>query len=170
MNKNDISTLIRFNFWANGRLLAACKHLTEDEFTREVTPNPGWASLREVLVHTLDTEYGWRSSLQGQQSSPILEASDFANVAALKHRWDIERTAWLDYVASLADESIHQNSRADSRGGPSVWQTIMHVVIHSIQHRSEAAFILTGYGCSPGELTFGEFLQEGPESAPSTST
>jgi uncharacterized damage-inducible protein DinB len=36
----------------------------------------------------------------------------------------------------------------------------MHVIMHGIQHRSEAAFILTGYGHSPGELDFGVFMQE----------
>lgn len=164
MNKNDISTLIRFNFWANSRLLAACEHLTPDEFTREVTPDPGWGSLRGVLVHTLDTEYGWRSILQAQETNTILEASDFADVAALKARWDIERAAWLDYVTSLRGESVNQGYGGDSQNGPKVWQTIMHVVIHGIQHRGEAAFILTGYGHSPGELDFDVFLQENPES------
>jgi uncharacterized damage-inducible protein DinB len=162
MNKNDISTLIRFNFWANGRLLAVCEHLAPDEFSREVTPDPGWGSLRGVLVHILDTEYGWRSILQAQETNTILEAADFANVAALKARWDSERAAWFDYATSLNDESINQGYGEDAPNGPKVWQTIMHVISHGIQHRGEAAFILTGYGYSPGELDFDIFLQENP--------
>ncbi len=164
MNKNDISTLVRFSFWANGRLLAACEHLTPDEFTGEVTPNPGWGSLRGVLVHTLDTEYGWRSTLQGQETSPILEASDFADVASLKARWELESAAWLDFVATLSDESLNQGYREETLDGPRVWQTITHVIIHGIQHRAEAAFILTGRGYSPGELDFAVFLRENPAS------
>jgi uncharacterized damage-inducible protein DinB len=164
MNKNDISTLIRFNFWANDRLLAASEHLTPAEFRREVTPDPGWGSLRGVLVHTLDTEYGWRSILQAQETNTILEASDFAEVAALKACWDGERSAWLGYVTRLSDERLTQGYGRDSQHGPKVWQTIMHVVIHGTQHRGEAAFILTGYGHSPGELDFDLYLQENPES------
>ena len=160
MNKNDISTLIHFNFWANGRILAACEHLSPDEFTREVTSDPGWGSLRGILVHTLDTEFGWRSILQAQDANIILEASDFADAAALKARWDIERAAWLDYVTNLSNESINQGYGKDSQNGLKVWQTILHVVTHGIQHRGEAAFILTGYGHSPGELDFDVFLQE----------
>jgi uncharacterized damage-inducible protein DinB len=163
MNKNDISTLIRFNFWANGRLLAACQQITPAEFTRKVKPDPGWGSVREILVHTLDTEYGWRSLLQGQES-PILEASDFPDIAALKARWDIERAAWLAYAANLSDRRLNQGYGEDPQSGPNVWQTIVHVVNHGTQHRSEAAFILTGYGHSPGELDFGVFLQEERES------
>jgi hypothetical protein len=40
MNKNDIVTLIRFNYWANERVLATCEQISVDEFTREVTPDP----------------------------------------------------------------------------------------------------------------------------------
>lgn len=160
MNKNDISTFVHFNFWANGRLLAACEQLTPEEFKGEITPNSGWGSLREILVHILDTEYGWRSILQAQEANRILEAADFEDVVALKTRWDIEQTAWIDYVTNLKSEEINQSYGQDSHSGLSVWQTIMHVVTHGIQHRSEAAFILTDYGYSPGELDFDIFLRE----------
>ena len=162
MNKHDISTLIHFTFWANGRILTASERLTPNEFIRAVTPDPGWGSLRGILVHTLDTEYGWRLILQAQESEDIiLEASDFADVAALKTRWDIEKAAWLAYVSTLSDESLNQGYGEKPHNGPNLWQTIMHVVTHSVQHRSEAAFILTGYGHSPGELDFGQFLVKG---------
>ena len=158
MNNQEIGTLIRFNFWANGRLLTACQQLTTDQFTREVTPDPGWGSLRGVLVHMLDTEYGWRSVLQAQEDV-ILEAADFADVVALEARWTVEEAAWLAYLSTLSNDDLHQGYGKDRQNGPKVWQTIMHVITHSIQHRSEAAFILTGYGHSPGELDFDLFLK-----------
>lgn len=163
MNASDITMLIRFNFWANSRILAACETLTSDEFTRQVTPDPGWGSLRGILVHTLDTEYGWRAVLQQQETNNILQASDFADVGALITRWDIERAAWLGYVTGLSTKRINQGYGDGSPNGPQVWQTIMHVIMHGIQHRSEAAAILTGYGYSPGELDFDVFLQENSE-------
>lgn len=159
MNRHDISTLIHFNFWANDQILSTCKQLTTEEFKREVIPNPGWGSLRGILVHTLDTEYGWRTALQ-QLPDAILEESDFPDVMALTARWASERTAWLDYVAGLNDGHLNQRYSKTAQDSPTVWQTIMHVVMHSIQHRSEAGYILTGYGYSPGELDFGIFLRE----------
>lgn len=160
MNTNDISTLIRFNFWANERILTACERITSEAFTREVTPDPGWGSLRGILVHTLDTEYGWRTSLQALEDI-ILDESDFADVAVLRARWEIEKAAWLDYLNRLTDETINQGYGEEPQNGPKIWQTIMHVVTHGVQHRSEAAFILTGYGHSPGELDFAVFMSEG---------
>jgi hypothetical protein len=35
-------------------------------------------------------------------------SNEFADVAALKTRWEIERAAWLDYVAGLSEERVNQ--------------------------------------------------------------
>jgi uncharacterized damage-inducible protein DinB len=157
MQKDTISSLLAYNFWANQRILAACEHLSVDEFTRPVTPDPGWGTLRGILVHALDTEYGWRTVLQGQDASQILTEGDFTSVAALQARWQIEQAAWVEYVAGLSTENLHKRY-SDDPNGPTVWQTILHVIVHGVQHRSEAAAILTGYNHSPGELDFDCFL------------
>lgn len=163
MNKPDISALIAYNFWADERIFATCERITTEEFTRKVIPNPGWGSLRGILVHALDTEYGWRSVLQAQTNSAILEEADFANVAELKTRWETERAAWLAYEADLSKDSLNRGYGKNPGTSPKVWQTIVHVVNHGTQHRSEAAAILTGYNQSPGELDFDTFLGEHPE-------
>jgi uncharacterized damage-inducible protein DinB len=62
MNKADISALIAYNFWASNRILTPCERISTDEFTCDFVPDPGWGSLRGILVHTLDTEYGWAQS------------------------------------------------------------------------------------------------------------
>jgi uncharacterized damage-inducible protein DinB len=134
-----------------------------DEFTRLQTPDPGWGSLRGILVHTLDTEVGWCSVLQVLDEDHILVEDDFADVHALKTSWDVERAAWFDYFARLSDESINLGYGDDPPNSPKVWQTILHFITHGIQHRSEAAAILTGFGHSPGELDFDLFLQENHE-------
>ena len=160
MNKQDIETLVQFNFWANSRIIKACEGLTNEAFVRDVEPNPGWKSLRDILVHTLDTEFGWRMLLQGENADQILQPADFPDLPRLKRQWLIEETAWTDYLAGLSNGDLSQRYGEDSASRLNVWQTIMHVVGHGIQHRSEAAFILTGYGCSPGELDFDLFLAE----------
>jgi len=110
-------------------------------------------------VHALDTEYGWRSVLQDLPASQVLDADDFADVAALRARWAQERDAWTNYIASLSDEDLNA-ATGDEKHARVPRQTIVHVVNHGTQHRSEAAAILTGYGQSPGELDFDLFLDE----------
>lgn len=163
MHKADISALIAYNFWADDRILTACEQVSVDEFTREITPNPGWGSLRGILVHGLDTEYGWRLILQAQDASEILNEADFADVSTLRTRWDVERMAWLTYESDLNEGILNKGYGDDPNASPKVWQKIVHVVNHGTQHRSEPAAILTGYGQSPGELDFDTFLTEHPE-------
>lgn len=163
MNKREISRLIHFNFWANDRILAACECISADEFTRKHIPNLNWGSLRGILVHTLDTQYGWRFVLQAQGASDVLQADDFADVAGLKVSRDKELAAWFGYVSSLSEDSLDLEYDDDPRNEVNVWQTIVHVVTYGIQHRSKAAAILTGYDHSPSELDFDLFLNEKPD-------
>lgn len=160
MNLISLTTLLRYNHWANERILASCAKLTDGQFTQPVTPDPGWGNLRGILVHALDTEYGWRCVLQDDDSDVILEASDFASVAEVAERWSVERAAWDVYLASLSDDALQQGYGQNSAETMQVWQVIMHVLMHSGQHRSEIATILTGFGHSPGELDLAVFLKQ----------
>ena len=162
MDKADISVLIAYNFWANDRILKTCERVPVDDFTRAVAPDPGKGSLRGILVHALDAEIGWRSILQFQQDTPVLDEKDFADIAAVKARWEMERAAWFDYAAGLSREDLNAHYGDEPAKNPKVWQMIAHVVNHGTQHRSEAAAILTGYGFSPGELDLDLFLKENP--------
>ena len=159
MYKSEISSLIAYNFWADEQILSACEKITIEEFTRKIVPNPGWDSLRGILVHLVDAELGWRLNLESQDASEILEEADFKTVAELRNRWEVERTAWMEYQAELS-ETVLNVSREDTL---KIWQVIVHVVNHGTQHRSEAAAILTGYDQSPGELDFDIFLSEHSE-------
>lgn len=157
MNKQTILTMVQFNFWANERILTSCAALTAEQFTRGLNPNPGWNTLQSLLVHALDAEVGWRMVLQASDEDVILQASDFPTVASLADRWLAEKDTWLAYIDSLTDDMLNAPS---SESGHIVWQTIMHVVTHSIQHRAEVAVFLTKLGHSPGELDFDVFLRE----------
>lgn len=163
MEKRDIETLVQFNFWADAIILETCKQLPFEKLKQPITPDPGWGNLLGILVHILDAEYGWRSVLQSQSSDEILQPDNFANLAALRSRWEAERSAWVTYVSSLSAESLDQNFGADPENQLSFWQTLLHVVTHGVHHRGEVAAILTGFGQSPGELDFDVFLWENPE-------
>jgi uncharacterized damage-inducible protein DinB len=160
MQKREIGILVQFNFWADAKILVACDQLGFEQLKQPITPDPGWGNLLGILVHILDAEYGWRSVLQSQSADKILKPEDFADLASFKSRWEDERTAWMKFVSSLNKKTINQPFPASPHNGPKVWQTIIHVVTHGIQHRSEAAAILTGYGQSPGELDFDNYIRE----------
>jgi uncharacterized damage-inducible protein DinB len=69
-----------------------------------------------------------------------------------------------DYLASLTDDDLTDLVRYTVDTGQKrerlLWHCLWHVVNHGMQHRSEAAAILTGYNHSPGDLDFTLFLNE----------
>ena len=108
-------------------------------------------------MHTLNTEYRRRSVLQALDADGILGVDDFLSVAVLKSQWDVERAAWINNVAGLSTERLNLGYGNDAQNGPKVWQTIVRVVTHGIQHRSEVAAILTGDCQPPGDLDLDKY-------------
>jgi uncharacterized damage-inducible protein DinB len=158
MHQSDIITLVSYTFWADMRVLHACANVSAEEFTRPASPDPGWHTLRGTLVHALDTAYGWRTALQETEDAGVIDESHFADVASLRKRWEEEREAWLAYVASLTDDELNAVWWSHEESTRTRWQTILHVVNDLTHHRSEAAAMLTGYGHSPGELDFDQYV------------
>ena len=58
MNIQDILTIYEYNYWANKRILAKCKDVTQEQFLAPAKFPYG--SLRGTVVHILDAEFGWR--------------------------------------------------------------------------------------------------------------
>ena len=62
------------------------------------------------------------------------------------------------FLASIREEDLTRHIEGVTDEGTAyvdlIWHSMMHVLFHGAQHRSEAAEIVTEYGFSPGELDF----------------
>ena len=85
MRQQDMLTLYEYNDWANGRILSTAAQVSQDQFTAASRHSLG--SLHSILLHALDTEYGWRMLCQHSQITPALSAADFPSVKSLEQRW-----------------------------------------------------------------------------------
>lgn len=162
MTVDEIRDLFDYNAWANRRLLLAAEAVTPAVFT---APTPfSFGSLRNTLLHILDSEYGWRWLMLDKGFAPALQPDDFPNVAALRQRWDAENAEMRAFLDGLQDADLATIVRYPGDGGVMrervLWHCLFHVVNHGMQHRSEAAAILTTYDHSPGDLDFTLFLNE----------
>jgi uncharacterized damage-inducible protein DinB len=161
MDQNDIATLFRYNDWANARVLRQAALLAPEQYTAPAPTPQG--SLRGTLVHTLAAEVAWRRRWQGQSPTALLSQADLPTFADLRDRWEQEAQALHAFIAGLSDVDLQQTVQyATTQSQPRenvLWQMMAHVVNHGTQHRSEAAMLLTGYGCSPGDLDFIVFLR-----------
>lgn len=155
MTIDDIKLLFEYNYWANKRILAKAEAVTTEQLTEANTSS--WGSLFKTLIHTMDTEFGWRILLQDGGSTPLITDEDLPTLDDLKTRWDKEEAAMWQYLNSLSDEDLQKSYSADN-DKLILWRYLVHVVNHGTQHRSEAAAMLTDFGHSPDEIDFSEFL------------
>ena len=162
MKRQEIDLLFRYNDWANDRILDAAEKTSSQQLSAE--NDFGWGSLRGALVHLMDAEYAWRILLKDGEDVEWLQPEDFADVAAIRARWEKERIAFWEYLSSLSDDHLAGIISYEAEDGMRyrvLWHCLAHVVNHGTQHRSECAALLTGFGYSPGNLDFAVFLSEG---------
>lgn len=161
MNSADIELLFQYNDWANDRILDRAENVSREQMT---APNDlGWGSLRGALVHLMDAEYHWRVLLKDGCHVEELKPETFADVAAIRVRWHLERTAFWDYFNGLSDDDLLGDISYETHDGLRrriLWHCLAHVVNHGTQHRAECAALLTVFGHSPGNLDFTVFLLE----------
>ena len=154
MRVRDLEALYDYHYWANGRVLETATRITAAQFAAPA-PVP-WHSLRGTLVHLLGAEIGWLARWEGRPPAPRPSDDDRVTVASLTALWGESETALRAYLATLADDALDRDfqytrSSGETRVKP-FWHTLVHVVNHGTQHRSEAAVLLTMYGASPGDL------------------
>ena len=157
----DIELLFRYNDWANDRVLACAERLRPEQFT--AANGFGWGSFRGTLTHLMDAEYAWRHLLEDGVFVGEMDPEQFADVAAIRARWEDERAALWRYLGSLGDQELLGTVSYESEGEMRyrlLWQCLAHLVNHGTQHRAECAALLTGFGQSPGNLDLTEYLSE----------
>jgi len=164
MNKQDIQILCRYNAWSNAKILGAASNLTPEQFLAPALfPHGG---LRGTLVHALFAEWLWRQRWEGTAPHFTfkLKPEEFPTLDSLRARWEDEESRLMGFVANLTEENLHGRIKyVSTEGVPHervLWETMAHLVNHGTQHKTEAAAILTGMGCSPGDIDLIVYLNQ----------
>ena len=121
----------------------------------------------------LDSMRQDRITLQGYYKEPLadeaaydateLHEDSLPTLAALQERWAIEQQEMWAYLTTLTEEMLNGVVRYVIPGlirERVVWHFLLAAILHNMQHRSEAAVLLTSYGQSPDDLEFTLFLNE----------
>lgn len=147
-----------YNLWANGRVLEQAALVNEKEWTDRSGPEN--RSLHETLAHMLLVERTWRLLSAHSQIEPeqVMRIEDLPDVASMQ-AFAAEQTEYmltlLNDWSEEAFSEVEMVRRWDGTRMPLVrWHMLQHLLFHSMQHRSEAASMLTTYGHSPGDLDF----------------
>ncbi|GAC1465851.1 MAG: hypothetical protein PVS3B1_13530 [Ktedonobacteraceae bacterium] len=151
----DIQLLFDYYYWATAQILNATEMVSNEQFTR-VRPY-GQRSLR-----AMSSERNWRTRWQGNATLPDLDEQKFPTLAALQTYWKQQALEMRTFLHSVQEEDLTRIIEGTTDEGTvyadPVWHSMLHVLFHGSQHRSEAAEFVTEYGFSPGELYFFVFF------------
>lgn len=162
MNLQSLQELYAYNQWANERILTCVRELRPEQLHQ--TTDFSYPSLFKTLVHTMSAEWLWRQRMQfGISPEQMHSADDFSDLASLEVAWRQNTQELLDFVGGLTEEQVNSNfsyRNLDQEDCTNLlWESLAHVVIHGMQHRSECAAMLTSIGNSPGNIDFIVFVR-----------
>jgi uncharacterized damage-inducible protein DinB len=153
-----IKTLYAYSDELNERFLNMAENLTEEQLNESGGYSHG--SLSSLLAHLLFTEWVWRELAQNPDKPEMppreRRAYRVAELRAVQQAEQARRKAFLDGLseAALAGEAQVFDPRTGKAEPMVRWHMLMQPLVHSVQHRSEAAQLFTQFGQSPGNIDF----------------
>jgi uncharacterized damage-inducible protein DinB len=141
---------IRYNTWANLRLMEACENLSPEQLAAGA---PGtYGTIARTLEHLVDSEAFYYALLTGETLPPPFNWKENPPVAEIRRYYGLVGQAMVGAAArvSLADV-VHQKWE----GGTASYKALallIQVVNHGVEHRTNITTILTAHGAPAPEL------------------
>jgi uncharacterized damage-inducible protein DinB len=162
MQPSEIALIFDHLYWMRDRILDAA---AQPGVRWPGKAPDGLRDLRATLVHELDVEWSWRRRLSSADPTEFppedveLEPADFGSLESVRERWtgdELEMRAWL---AGMDATQLDGPCAAEHTRSHPLWWHLQHVYTHALQQLSNAAWMLSADGHSPGELDFLEFVE-----------
>jgi uncharacterized damage-inducible protein DinB len=146
--------MARNNAWANDRLLAACRQLTQAEFEAERVGF--FPSLKLTLNHILQVDRSYLADMAGtgRQTLPAWKIhDDLPSLAEGQARADLALVAFCD---GLTEADLDRVVTIDRKDGidyrERIGSILAHLFQHQIHHRGQAHAMLAGTRVKPPQL------------------
>jgi len=151
-----IKSLFLHSYWADARIFDFASRIDKEKlFSPLRMPHP---SLYKTLFHAIGAEWLWINRCQGTSPSAYMSEKEITNLPDLREKWQEQQQITIGYLNHLTDADLDRAIDYQSISGVPrsniLWHILVHVPMHSHQHRAEAAQILTEFGESPGNLDF----------------
>jgi uncharacterized damage-inducible protein DinB len=161
-----ILQLMDFNYWANGLIMKYTEKCKTAEFTRDTPGSQN--SLRDILCHIMFGEALWLDRMQGKprtsrEMREKYSPTRYPDTKTLYGEWFDLELRMRAFISALSEEQLHQAvryARADEAEFENTFIDVFtQLAFHGMQHRAEAAIILTDLGHSPGSIDFITYLR-----------
>lgn len=146
MNANAFRHVYGYHFSQNRELWdQAILSLSQEQFTQNFGYSHG--SVRNQIVHLMSVDDTWFCGLRGAEIPQPLNPADFEDRQAIRAYWDRVEQNMREYLAGLDDETLFDKPFAEGEDKDlTVWQVLVHVVIHGTDHRAQMLQLLNELG------------------------
>lgn len=158
LGKEMLVTQFGYNTWANGRILNKAAKVDDEQLN--MASVVGEQSLRQILAHMARVEKVWRLLAETGDVRPDQLPGDdqLDSVEAIQLMLAGEQRQMEAYLAGLEEDELAAEVTITRWDGIKMvmtrWHMLAHLLMHSMQHRSEAAVLVSNYGYSPGDIDF----------------
>ncbi len=165
MNKQDALRLFDYNFWADRKVWSFVLALSEEQFKRPSDYSIG--SVHQQIVHLMDAEAVWLARVKGAAPEIFHDADVFPTYESIRARWDDVEAAWRAYLNVLPEGELQgiaeYISRTDGRRYRTpIWESLMQIINHSTDHRSQILALIHQLGGQTGPHDFIYYTWEKP--------
>lgn len=137
MNADAFRFFYDYHFSENRKLWDLCMALSHEQFTRPGGYSHG--SVRDQIVHLMEVDDGWFSSLIGGDFPDSFPVSDLDDRAAIRAHWDQVEQKMRAYLAELHDDMLFEKPIEEPEEDRDLilWQVLLHVANHGTDHRAQ---------------------------------
>ncbi|MHA2206990.1 MAG: DinB family protein [Candidatus Thorarchaeota archaeon] len=149
---NCINMLLDHNYAIRQQLLDSLRSLNSKEFVKEL--GVGWGSLRDIMVHLVNTERYWIWLLKSKEMDWFLSA-DFPDVDGVSKIWQITEKDAKDFVGTQTESSLqHVKSVVwgDRTVSFTVAKALVHMATHETHHRGLVIGLIRQLGYEPPDV------------------
>jgi uncharacterized damage-inducible protein DinB len=153
--------LIRYNNWANGKVFAACRTLSEEQLAASA---PGvYGSIHATLGHIIAAEADYINRLTGEGPQPPFRWEDRPGLDDIFAFSSIVASALLDAVQRVPPDHIVHEEEDGNTMDYKASLLFIQVINHGIEHRTNITTIISGLDLPAPEVDGWGYLFTHPE-------
>lgn len=162
-NINPLTQLFKHNLYANRTLIELCGNLNEEQLAH--TTNGGFGSIRDLLIHFVQSEGGYLNRLTGTQFWDEALDWDEVSIAELAERSKQSGEKLIE-IAHEVDPSV-QYSISFPVDGPHQgkpfhfynWTLLTQAINHATEHRTQIKVLLTQLDIEHPDLSAWSYME-----------
>ena len=141
---------IRYNAWANLKLLEACEALSAEQLAAGA---PGtYGTIYRTLEHLIDSEAYYYSLLTGQQAAPPFSWADKPTVSQIRVYCAELGQAMIRAAGQVRPDDVVHEQTATGTGSYIALTLLIQTVNHGVEHRTNITTIISALGLAAPEV------------------